>query len=42
MANKKKDNSNFGIKVLLVCGIITIALIVACVFFPDVIFGLFM
>ena len=42
MAKKKEGNSNIGIKVLMVCGIIAVALIIACVFFPNVIFGMFM
>lgn len=35
------NNNNTGLKVLLICGIIAIALIILCVFFPDVLFGLF-
>jgi len=35
-----KPESNTGVKILAICGIIAIVLIVACVFFPDVIFGL--
>ena len=38
---KKKDNSHTGLVLLIVCGLITVALIVACIFFPDEIFGLF-
>lgn len=39
MANKKTKNSNAGLITLLVCGLIAVALIVGCVFFPDEIFG---
>lgn len=42
MANKKKENPNSGVKVLVVCGLIAVALIVGCVFFPEVIFGIFL
>lgn len=42
MTKKKEGNSNIGIKILMICGIIAVALIIACVFFPDVIFGMFM
>ena len=38
----KQKEGNFGIKVLMICGIIAVVLIIACVFFPDVIFGMFM
>ena len=41
MSNKPQD-PNAGLKVLAVCGIIAVILIVACVFFPDAIFGLFL
>ena len=41
MSKKKQKNSNAGLISLLVCGGIAVALIVGCVFFPDVIFGLF-
>lgn len=43
MANKKAKNPNAtGIKILIICGLIAVALIVGCVFFPDEIFGLFL
>lgn len=43
MAKQTKDiSTNKGVIILMVCGIIAVALIVACVFFPDVLFGLFM
>lgn len=38
---KENKNSNVGLIALFACGILTIALIVACVFFPDELFGLF-
>ena len=37
-----KPESNAGVKILAICGIVAVVLIVACVFFPDVIFGLFL
>lgn len=42
MANKKEKNPNAGLITLIVCGGLAIALIVGCVFFPDVIFGIFL
>lgn len=43
MAKQTKDiSTNKGAIILMICGIIAVALIVACVFFPDVLFGLFM
>lgn len=40
MAKQTKDISiNKGVIILMVCGIIAVALIVGCVFFPDVLFG---
>lgn len=41
MANKTEKNQNKGLMALLICGALAIALIIGCVFFPDVIFGLF-
>ena len=38
----KKEKENKGLRALIICGIITIALIVVCVFFPDEFFGLFL
>lgn len=38
----KKADNNKGLLVLLICGVIALALIIACVFFPDEIFGLFL
>jgi len=42
MANKKEISSNKGLMILMICGIIAVALIIACVFFPDLIFGIFL
>lgn len=42
MANKNQKESNAGIITLIVCGVIAVALIVCCVFFPDAIFGIFL
>ena len=41
MAKQKGKNPNTGLITLVVCGIIAVAIIVGCVFFPNVIFGLF-
>lgn len=41
MAKQKEISTNKGLVILMICGIITVGLIIACVFFPDVIFGLF-
>lgn len=41
MTKEKKTNSNVGLIALLVCGLIAVALIIGCVFFPDEIFGMF-
>ena len=37
----EKNNDNKGLTALIICGVIAIALIVVCVFFPDEFFGLF-
>ena len=42
MANKKEISSNKGLMILMICGIIAVALIIACVFFQDLIFGIFL
>lgn len=39
MNNNKQSNK--GLAILIICGIIAMALIIACVFFPEQIFGLF-
>lgn len=36
----KQKNSNAGATILIVCGIIAVVLIIACVFFPNEIFGI--
>ena len=38
---KKEKNSNKGLVALIVCGVLTITIIVACLFFPEEFFGLF-
>ncbi len=38
---KEKKNGNAGVITLIICGIITVLLIVGCVFFPDQLFGMF-
>ena len=38
---KEVKNSNKGLIALIICGVIAIALIIACVFFPEEFFGLF-
>jgi len=38
---KKKDNGKTGIVTLIICGIVAMALIIACVFFQEKLFGLF-
>ena len=37
---QKKKNGNIGIKILIGCGVLAVLLIIGCVFFPNVIFGL--
>ena len=41
MAKQKAKNPDAGLAILMVCGVIAIALIVGCVFFPEALFGLF-
>ena len=36
-----KESNNKGLKTLIICGIITIVIIIICVFFPEQFFGLF-
>ena len=38
---EQSKESKKGIVALIICGILTVAIIVACVFFPDEIFGIF-
>lgn len=40
MDNEKKSNG--GLIALLICGLLAVALIIGCVFFPDEIFGIFL
>ncbi len=37
----KEKNKNIGLISLIICGVITIAIIIGCVFFPEEIFGIF-
>jgi len=39
MANKKELSTHKGLIILMVCGVIAVALIIGCVFFPDELFG---
>ena len=41
MKNKEESGSNKGLFTLIVCGVLALALIIACVFFPEEFFGLF-
>lgn len=41
MENKKDTGAHKGLVVLMICGVIAVALIIACVFFPEEFFGLF-
>ena len=38
---KKDKQSNKGLIALIICGVLSIALAVACIFFPEEFFGLF-
>lgn len=38
---KKKNSERTGLITLLVCGVLAMALIIAVVFFPEQLFGLF-
>lgn len=42
MENKKEKNSHIGLITLFICGFITLAIIIACVFFPEEVFGMFL
>ncbi len=39
--NKEDKVKNKGLMALIICGIITVAIIIACIFFPEEIFGIF-
>ena len=41
MAKENKKEGNKGLFTLIVCGIIALALMIGCVFFPEELFGLF-
>ncbi len=36
----KNDNNNNGLITLIICGILAVALMVGCIFFPEQLFGL--
>lgn len=38
----KNENSNKGLITLIICGVISLAIIIGCVFFPEEIFGIFL
>ncbi len=38
---KKESNKHGGVIALAICGVLTIAIIIACIFFPEQVFGLF-
>ena len=38
---KKEKESNKGLITLIICGLLAVALMVGCVFFPDQLFGFF-
>ena len=42
MTKKNSKKGDAGVAILIVCGIIALALIVGCVFFPDELFGIFL
>ena len=39
MAKKKEVKTSSGVIILMLCGVFAVALIIACVFFPEQIFG---
>ena len=39
---KQEKASNKGVIAMIICGIIAMAIIVACVFFPEEVFGIFL
>lgn len=41
IVKKEKKNNNSGLLTLVICGLLAMAIIVACVFFPEQIFGIF-
>ena len=38
---KEEKSNNKGLITLIVCAVLTVAIIVGCVFFPDLFFGFF-
>ena len=38
--NKNKNNSHKGAMLLIICSILTVGIIVGCLFFPEEIFGI--
>ena len=40
MTKEPKQESNKGLTILIICGILAIALMVGCIFFPEQLFGL--
>lgn len=43
MSKKNKNESpNKGLTALIICGILSLAIIIGCVFFPEEIFGIFL
>lgn len=41
MAKEQKKEGNRGLVTLIICGLIAVALMVGCIFFPEELFGLF-
>ena len=41
MAKETKKQSNKGLVALIVCGLLALALMIGCIFFPEELFGLF-
>ncbi len=39
---KKEKKGNKGLVILIICGVLALALIIACVFFPEQFFGPFL
>ena len=40
--SKENKNTNRGTVTLIICGILSLAIIIGCIFFPEEIFGIFM
>ena len=41
MTKVQKKESNKGLIALIVCGLLALALMIGCIFFPEELFGLF-